>query len=80
MDSIVECLIKFRGAVRNKILEQDVKDETLLTACDKVRSELSTYGIIIKVQHCIYIYIYFSNLIFKLCILYSSSIFLGSQN
>ncbi|XP_003395414.1 probable cysteine--tRNA ligase, mitochondrial [Bombus terrestris] len=48
MDSIVECLIKFRGAVRNKILEQDVKDETLLTACDKVRSDLSTYGIIIK--------------------------------
>lgn len=78
MDSVIECLIKFRGAVRNKILEQDVKDKTLLTACDKVRSELSTYGIIIKVQH--YIYIYFSNLIFKLCILYSSSVFLGLQN
>lgn len=55
MDSIVECLIKFRGAVRNKILEQDVKDEILLTACDKVRSDLSTYGIIIKVQYYIYI-------------------------
>lgn len=55
MDSVVECLIKFRGTVRNKILEQDVKDKTLLTACDKVRSELSTYGIIIKVQHYIYI-------------------------
>lgn len=58
MDSVVECLIKFRGTVRNKILEQDVKDETLLTACDEVRSELSNYGIIIKVQHCIYIYIF----------------------
>lgn len=80
MDSVVECLIKFRGAVRNKILEQDVKDKTLLTACDEVRSKLSTYGIIIKVQHYIYIYIYFSNLIFKLCILYYSSVFLGLQN
>ncbi|XP_016917911.1 probable cysteine--tRNA ligase, mitochondrial isoform X2 [Apis cerana] len=48
INNLIECLIKFRHIVRNKVLEHDVKDKTLLIACDKIRSELSTYGIIIK--------------------------------
>lgn len=49
INNVIECLVKFRQTMRNKALEQNVKDKALLTACDEVRSELITCGIIIKV-------------------------------
>ena len=49
INNVIECLMKFRQTVRNKALEQNVKDKTLLTACDEVRSELIACGIIVKV-------------------------------
>ncbi|KAK1132805.1 hypothetical protein K0M31_014177 [Melipona bicolor] len=48
INNVIQCLMKFRQTVRNKVLEQNVKDKTLLTACDKVRSELTACGIIVK--------------------------------
>lgn len=54
INNLIECLIKFRHIVRNKVLEHDVKDKALLIACDKIRSELSTYGVTIKVLYSIY--------------------------
>ncbi|CAK9813984.1 Cysteine--tRNA ligase, mitochondrial [Anthophora quadrimaculata] len=48
MNNIIECLMKFRNTVRCRTLEQDVKDKVLLAACDEVRSNLSSCGVIIK--------------------------------
>ncbi|XP_054010687.1 cysteine--tRNA ligase, mitochondrial [Hylaeus anthracinus] len=48
MNSVIEHLVKFRTIVRNRAIEQNVKDKILLTACDKVRLNLSTFGVIIK--------------------------------
>ncbi|KOC70241.1 putative cysteine--tRNA ligase, mitochondrial [Habropoda laboriosa] len=48
IDNIMKCLVKFRKTIRTKALEQNVKDKTLLAACDEVRSNLSSCGIIIK--------------------------------
>lgn len=50
INGLIEQIVNFRGTVRNRALEQDVKDKVLLTACDKIRSKLSTFGVIIKVQ------------------------------
>ncbi|XP_076166471.1 cysteine--tRNA ligase-like protein, mitochondrial [Ptiloglossa arizonensis] len=48
INGLIEQIVNFRGTVRNRALEQDVKDKVLLTACDKIRSKLSTFGVIIK--------------------------------
>ncbi|XP_076638675.1 cysteine--tRNA ligase-like protein, mitochondrial [Colletes latitarsis] len=48
INSLVEHLVQFRNTVRNRVIEQDVKDKILLTACDEIRLNLSTLGIIIK--------------------------------
>lgn len=50
MNNIVEHFVKFRSAVRNRALEQDVKDKIILTACDEARLNLSSCGVTIKVK------------------------------
>ncbi|XP_029043881.1 probable cysteine--tRNA ligase, mitochondrial isoform X1 [Osmia bicornis bicornis] len=63
MNNIVEHFVKFRSAVRNRALEQDVKDKIILTACDEARLNLSSCGVTIKVK-------YLNNL-FRKCISYA---------
>ncbi|XP_012145240.2 cysteine--tRNA ligase-like protein, mitochondrial [Megachile rotundata] len=48
LNNVVECFVKFRSTVRNRALEQDVKDKIILTACDEARSNLSACGVTIK--------------------------------
>lgn len=48
INSIVESFVKFRRAVRARALEQDVKDKTLIAACDEARADLLTCGVTIK--------------------------------
>ncbi|CAL7950106.1 unnamed protein product [Xylocopa violacea] len=48
INSLIECIVKFRRTVRNRALVKDVKDELLLAACDEVRTDLSLCRVIIK--------------------------------
>ncbi|KAK2582631.1 hypothetical protein KPH14_004913 [Odynerus spinipes] len=45
---IIEHFVEFRSAVRNRALEQKPRDEVLLLACDTVRKNLHTCGIVVK--------------------------------
>ncbi|XP_057341342.1 probable cysteine--tRNA ligase, mitochondrial [Microplitis mediator] len=48
LGDVVDTLVKFRSVVRNKSLNQSVKDKELLEACDDVRKSLALHGIKIK--------------------------------
>lgn len=47
-ENVIKYLVEFRNIVRNKALKQKPPDQALLLACDTVRKDLSTCGIIIK--------------------------------
>ncbi|XP_076233789.1 cysteine--tRNA ligase-like protein, mitochondrial [Calliopsis andreniformis] len=48
INSVIDYFVQFRNTVRNRALEQEVKDKILLSACDEARSNLSTCGVIVK--------------------------------
>ncbi|EFN83100.1 Cysteinyl-tRNA synthetase, mitochondrial [Harpegnathos saltator] len=47
VEEIIDHCLRFRAAVRNRALENP-KNDALLKACDNVREELSTCGILVK--------------------------------
>lgn len=51
INNLVEHFMTFRTTVRNRVLEQQVKDKTILKACDEARENLSSCGVTIKVSY-----------------------------
>ncbi|KAG7202847.1 hypothetical protein KM043_009998 [Ampulex compressa] len=48
IENVMEHFMKFRSIVRNAALDKDIKADVLLNACDEIRFNLSTCGIIVK--------------------------------
>lgn len=50
LTDVIDDFVNFRQTVRNRVLEQEVRDKVLLGACDEARNNLLVYRIQVKVR------------------------------